>query len=68
VLFGGSESFCSLYAVTAFAVDNALQTTAALTPIPQSIADMYFVPSVENIIIAIAIVDALALLALRKPP
>jgi hypothetical protein len=66
--FSGSESYWPSHAVTAFAVDNAPQGTATSTPIPQSAADIYFVPAVVGIIVAIALVGALILLALRKRP
>jgi hypothetical protein len=68
-VFGGSESYWPSHAVTAFAVDNAPQATAAPSPIPQSISDTYFVPAVAGIIVAIAIVGAIiAILLLKKRP
>ena len=56
---------CPAHAITSFSVDQPAATpTAALT---QSAADMYFVPAVVGIIVAIVIVGAvLALLMLRK--
>jgi hypothetical protein len=53
---------------TAFAVD-----TAPATPTPQptqqpSMADLYFVPGIIGVIIAIIVVGAVLLLALRKRP
>jgi hypothetical protein len=65
--FAGSESYWPSHAVTSFAVDDAPETTSAPTPLPQSAADMYFVPAVAGIIVAIVVVGALlALLLIRK--
>ncbi len=68
--FAGSESYWPSHAVSAFAVD-----LAAPTPVPtealnlQSAADMYFVPAVAGIIIAIVIVGIMmALLLIKKRP
>ena len=66
--FAGSKAYGSSFATTYLSVDPA-----ASTPIPaialQSVADMYFVPAVAGIIVAIAIVGALlAILLLRKRP
>ena len=67
--FGGSESYWPSHAVTAFAVDSAPDPTATPTPTLQSVSDMYFVPAVAGIIVAIAIVGAiLAILLLKKRP
>jgi hypothetical protein len=67
--FGGSESYWPSHAVTSFAVDPAAPTPTPSAPALQSVADMYFVPAVAGIIVAIAIVGALlALLLLRKRP
>ena len=67
--FGGSESYWSSHALTAFAVDPAHPTLAPTeTPI-QSAADMYFVPAIAGIIVVIIIGFALiAILLLRKRP
>jgi hypothetical protein len=57
--FEGSESYWPSRAMTAFAVDPAPPTPPP-TDVPQlSMADMYFVPAVAGIIVAIAIVGAL---------
>ena len=66
--FGGSESYWPSHAVTAFAVDAAAATPAPTQAPAQSAADMYFVPAVAGIIVAIIIVGAVLLLALRKRP
>ncbi len=66
--FAGSESYYSSVAETAFAVTEA-PSKPQPTELPQSTADLYFVPAVVGIIIAIVIVGALlALLLLRKHP
>lgn len=67
--FAGSEAYYPSYAQTAMGVDAAAEATPAPTPIPASAADLYFIPAVVGIIVAIAIVGALlALLLLKKRP
>ncbi len=67
--FAGSESYWPSHAVTSFAVDAAPVATAQSTPLPQSAADLYFLPVSIGLFIAIAIVAALvALLLLKKRP
>jgi hypothetical protein len=67
--FAGSESYWPSSAETSFGVDLAPPTPVPATPLPQSAADMYFVPSVIAIIIVIIIVGVvLAMLMLRKRP
>jgi hypothetical protein len=69
VSFAGSESYCPSHAVTSFEVDPTPATPLPTEAPLSSIADEYFVPAVERIIIAIAIVGiVLALLLLRKRP
>jgi hypothetical protein len=67
--FAGTESYYQSYSEAAFGVADAAPTPTP-TAIPlQSVADLYFVPAVAGIIVAIAIVGAvLALLMLRKKP
>jgi hypothetical protein len=66
--FGGSESYWPSYAVTSFAVDPAPATP---TPVPTqapSAADLYFLPAIIGVVIAIIVVGAvLALLVTKKP-
>mgnify|MGYP005851756385 CR=1 FL=1 len=65
--FEGSESYWPSHAETALYVEDAPAATPEPTPTPASVADMYFVPSVIGIIVAIIIGFALiALLLLRK--
>ncbi len=64
--FAGSESYYGSYAETAFNVEDAPAATPEPTPEPQSAADMYFVPAVIGLLVAIIIVGALTILMLRK--
>ncbi len=67
--FAGTQSYWGSHAETAINVDNAPEAHATATPLPQSAADMYFVPVSVAIIIAIVVVGALlAMLLLRKRP
>jgi hypothetical protein len=67
--FQGSESYWPSHAVTAFAVDPAAPTPTPTETPAQSMSDMYFVPAVAGIIVAIIVVGViLALLLLRKRP
>ena len=66
--FDGSESYWPSQATTAFAVEQASATpTPAPEPI-QSMADAYILPGIAGIIVAIAVVGAVIILALRKRP
>ena len=67
--FAGSESYWPSHAVSSFAVDPAAPTPAPTDAPLQLTSDMYFVPAVAGIIVAIAIVGiVLALLLIRKRP
>jgi hypothetical protein len=67
--FAGSESYWPSNAESAFAVDPAPPTPAPTDAPLQLTSDMYFVPAVAGIIVAIAIVGiVLALLLIRKRP
>jgi hypothetical protein len=66
--FAGSGSYYGSSAETAAYVDQAAATpTPAATPAP-SMADLYFVPGIISVIIAIIIVGIALLFALRKRP
>ena len=66
--FAGSESYWPSNAETSFAVTGAPATpTPAPQPI-QSMADAYILPGIAGIIVAIAVVGAVIILALRKRP
>ena len=64
--FAGTESYWPSYAQTAFGVMEAPEPTAAPTEAPASVADMYFVPAIAGLFVAIAIVGALIMLMLRR--
>jgi hypothetical protein len=65
--FAGSESYWQSHAETAFFVEEAPQPTPEPTPTPIPMSEMYFVPAVSGIVVAIVIVGILlALLLLRK--
>jgi hypothetical protein len=67
--FAGTNGYWPSSAETSFAVDPAAPTPTPATPTPQSVTDMYFIPAVAGIIVAIFVVGALlAILLLRKRP
>ena len=66
--FTGDDSYGSSYAETAIGVVEAPPTPTPATPTPQSTADMYFVPAIAGVIIAIAIATIINVLLLRKRP
>jgi hypothetical protein len=66
--FGGSEAYWPSHAVTAFAVDPAAATPVPTEAPAQSMSDMYFVPAVAGIIVAIVACFAITILVLRKRP
>jgi hypothetical protein len=66
--FAGSESYYPSQAETAFTVDAAAEATPGPTPTPVSMSEMYFLPSVAGIIVAVAVVGAVLVLMLRKRP
>jgi outer membrane protein assembly factor BamB len=67
--FAGSESYYPAFAETSFAVDPALATPEPTeVSDTSSTADLYLVPGIIGIIIAIVIVGVVLLLAIRKRP
>jgi len=67
--FGGSESYWTSHAETAFTVDPTAPTPTPATPAPQSIADTYFIPAIAGLFVVIIAVGALlAILLLKKRP
>jgi len=66
--FAGSESFWPSSAETSFVVDPASPTPAPTEAPLTSVSDMYFVPAVAGIIVAIIIVGVMIVLVLRKRP
>lgn len=67
--FHGTNGYWPSYSETAFAVDGAHPTAAPTEAPPQSAADMYFVPAVVGLLVAIIVVGLLIiLLILKKRP
>ena len=67
--FTGSSAYYSSYAETGFVVENQQQTTPQSTQVPlTTAADTYLLPGIAAIIVAIAIVGAVLLIAIRKRP
>ena len=64
--YAGSESYWPSHAETAFGVTEAPAATPMPTAEPASIADMYIVPGIIGIIIAIVVVGLVLILMLRK--
>ncbi|MEM3881127.1 MAG: hypothetical protein QXD19_05215, partial [Candidatus Bathyarchaeia archaeon] len=64
--FTGSESYYGSSAETAIYVEEAPPATPEPTPTPASIADIYLVPGIISIIVAIIVVGAVIVLLLRK--
>ncbi len=66
--FAGTNGYWSSSAETYFVVDPAAEATAAPTEIPPSMADLYFLPAIVGLFIALVVVIVLVLLVLRKHP
>jgi hypothetical protein len=64
--FEGSKAYYGSSSETAVFVDEAPAPTPEPTPPPESIADVYFVPAVIGIIVAIAVATIIIVLAFRK--
>jgi hypothetical protein len=64
--FAGTNGYWPSYSNDAFDVMEQIPATAQPSPIPQSIADQYFVPAVAGVIAAIIIVGVLVVLVPRK--
>jgi len=65
--FAGTGSYYGSHAETAIYVDEAVVTPAP-TETPQSAADLYFLPAVIGIIVAIFIAAVVIVLVLKKKP
>jgi hypothetical protein len=66
--FAGSNSYYGSYSETSFAVDPAAATSSPQATQSPGMADIYFLPAVIGIIIAVAVVGIAILLALKKRP
>jgi outer membrane protein assembly factor BamB len=65
--FAGTNAYYPSNAISAFTVDEVAATPAP-TETPPSAADLYFIPAIIGVIIAIIVVGAvLALLVMKKP-
>ncbi len=68
VTFAGSDAYYASFAQSAFVVDPAPAATAEPTAKPDSAADLYFVPAIVGLLVAIIVVGLLTILVLRKRP
>jgi len=66
--FSGSESYWPSHAVTAFNVDPAPEAATPQPTAAPSMADLYFLPAIIGVIVAIIAVGLLTILTLRKHP
>ncbi|MBT0159933.1 PQQ-binding-like beta-propeller repeat protein [Candidatus Bathyarchaeota archaeon A05DMB-2] len=66
--FAGTNGYWPSHAESAFTVMAEPEATPEPTPMPQSAADLYFVPAVVGIIIAIVVVGVAIILMQRKRP
>jgi hypothetical protein len=65
--FEGSNSYYGSFAVSSpFVVEAAAEPTAEPTATPVSVADLYFVPAVAGIVVALVVVGVLLTLLLLK--
>jgi len=66
--FEGTESYYPSSAETSFHASEVASSTIAPVEIQQSAADLYFIPAVIGLFIAIIVVGVAVILALRKRP
>jgi hypothetical protein len=66
--FAGSESYYGSHAVSSFAVDPAPATPTPMPTQAPSAADMYFLPAIAAILVAVIISIAISVLVLMKKP
>jgi hypothetical protein len=66
--FAGTKGYWPSYAETALGVAEEPATTPGPTNAPATVTDMYFIPAVVGIIIAIALATIVIVLVLRKRP
>ncbi|MCL4430252.1 MAG: hypothetical protein M1167_05825 [Chloroflexi bacterium] len=63
-----AASYWPSHAITSFAVDPAATTPTPQPTQPASMADLYFIPAIAGLFIALVVVIVLILLVLRKRP
>jgi len=66
--FAGSKAYYGSYDQTAFVVDEAAAASTPQPTVAPSMADLYILPGIIGIIIAIVVVGAVIILVLRKRP
>jgi len=66
--FAGTNGYWSSYAETYFAVDEAAATATPQPTASPSAADLYFLPAVAGLLIAMIVVIAMVALVLKKQP
>ena len=64
--FAGSKAYYGSFTETAIYVEEAPASTPEPTPMPESLADIYILPGIIGIIVAIVVVGAVLILMLRK--
>ncbi|MCL5876968.1 MAG: PQQ-binding-like beta-propeller repeat protein [Candidatus Bathyarchaeota archaeon] len=66
--FAGTNAYYGSSAETAFAVDEVAATATPQATQPPSAADLYFVPAIAGLFVAVIVSIVLTLLVLRKRP
>ncbi len=66
--FAGTNGYWPSYSETAFAVDPAPATPTPTAAPEKSMADLYFIPAIAGILVAIIVVGIAIILVLRKRP
>jgi outer membrane protein assembly factor BamB len=67
-IFSGTNSYYGSQATTAFAVDETAATASPQPTQTPTAADLYFLPAIAGVIIAILAVGLLTILVLKKKP
>ena len=66
-VFAGTNGYWPSVSTAAFVVDPAAATPAPTDAPKESVADMYFVPAIVGLLVAIIVVGLLTIVVLRKP-
>jgi outer membrane protein assembly factor BamB len=66
--FAGNKGYWGSYAETSFTVDEPAPTATPMPTPEPSAADLYFVPAIAGLFVAIIVVGLLTILVLRKRP